>query len=212
MLGDADPFCGVAAFRLQDPQVEQVRVSADLPLWPPLNLSESSEESSPESSLESSVHRSEETSEAPGNNAEEAPWKIPPDSSYRGFSAEPVVAAQGGSEALATAEPPGQPPNCFHAPPNLHSPTRTGGTAEAAQGGSDPLATAKSPDQSPVCLPAPSTLHSPTVQVALQRQPRVVLSPPQLPLGRVSCQGVPRLGEVGRKQAKCPVPASTPEE
>ena len=55
MLGDADPFWGVAASPLQDPKGKQGAVAADLPTWLPLSLLETFEESSPDTSQETST-------------------------------------------------------------------------------------------------------------------------------------------------------------
>ncbi|KAK4806601.1 hypothetical protein QYF61_013856 [Mycteria americana] len=70
MLGDTDPFWGVAASPLQDPRRKQGGLVADLPTWLPLCPLGTSKESSPESSRESSE-------ESPEDSPVESPWKDP---------------------------------------------------------------------------------------------------------------------------------------
>ena len=77
MLGDTDPFWGVAASPLQDPRGKQGRLAADLPTWlPPCPLG-TSKESSPESSPESSEESPEDS---PRESPRKDPLKTPPES------------------------------------------------------------------------------------------------------------------------------------
>ncbi|GAB0206316.1 proline-rich receptor-like protein kinase PERK10 [Grus japonensis] len=119
MLGDADPFWGVAASPLQDPKGKESGLTADLPTWLPLSPLETSEEGSPESSEETSE---DSPLQSPRKDSLKDPQESPPLSPLR----------------IALLSPLPSP----LAPPPAHGPSGGGGSAEAAPGPFDLLAAA----------------------------------------------------------------------
>ncbi|XP_042653255.1 proline-rich receptor-like protein kinase PERK10 [Tyto alba] len=109
MLGDADPFWGVAASPSQDPKGQQGGVAADLPTRLPPSPSEAAEE-------ESSLETSEETSEA---RPAESPWKDPPQGLLESALLSPL--------RIPLLSPPASPP----AAPQCHPPLRAPLVGEA---------------------------------------------------------------------------------
>ncbi|XP_042653253.1 proline-rich protein 36-like [Tyto alba] len=109
MLGDADPFWGVATSPSQDPKGQQGGVAADLPTRLPPSPSEAAEE-------ESSLETSEETSEA---RPAESPWKDPPQGLLESALLSPL--------RIPLLSPPASPP----AAPQCHPPLRAPLVGEA---------------------------------------------------------------------------------
>ena len=114
MLGDTDPFWGVAGSPLQDPKGKQGGVAADLPAWPPPSPLETSKEGSPESSPETSEETSEDT-------PVESPWKDP----LKGPLESPLLRPL----QILLPSPPAKPP----AAPQRHPPCMAQLVQEALQ-------------------------------------------------------------------------------